>query len=155
MERIIKFKRYLHKIKLCIEMAIILCILISLTGCKGNNEKGVEKDIDYTICNGNNMPNELTEIIEEKKGEIFKLTYVTENYMYIAIGYGRQERSNLNVIIEELYMTDNAIYVETILKERCASPTDATPRVETQIITYPYIVIKCENYQLPVVFSID
>lgn len=141
----------MKKIKL-IMAALLLMLVFLLVGC-GKKEEAIKKDIDFTVCDKTRMPEELIEIIEEKKGKIFKLSYINNDYMYIAIGYGEHSKQNLNVVVEDLYLTDNAIYVETNLITEENSPTDGSVTGEPSM--YPYIVLKCEKYDLPVVFDID
>lgn len=132
--------------------ALLVMLLFSVSGC-GKKEESKRKNIEFTVCDETRMPQELLEIIEEKKAKIFKLTYVNNNYLYIAIGYGEHNRKNLNVVVEDLYLTDNAIYVETNLMTEEATGTNAV--AEGSASMYPYIVLKCEKYELPVVFDID
>ena len=47
---------------------------------------------------------------EERKAENFKLTYSDKQYLYICIGYGEQETGGYSIAVNELYLTDNAIY---------------------------------------------
>lgn len=132
--------------------ALLLVLLFSVTGC-GKEEESKRRDIEFTVCDDTRVPTELLEIINEKKSKIFKLTYVNNEYLYIAIGYGEHDRNNLNVVVEDLYVTDNAIYVDTNLFTNEMTPSDAV--AEGGASMYPYIVLKCEKYELPVVFDID
>jgi hypothetical protein len=123
-------------------------LLAALTGCeieKTSSEK--IKDLDYTICDESKLPQELKSIINEKKEEPFKLTYRTKDYLYIVVGYGAQDRTDLNVVMTELYLTDNAIFVDT----------DLTSAGDTQLadnlVTYPWIAVKCELYDVQVNFK--
>lgn len=129
-----------------------LLALNFVLGACGKKEKPARTDIDFTICDKTKMPQELVEIIEEKKTKEFKLSYLNNDYMYIVIGYGEKNRQNLSVVVDDLYMTDNAIYVETNLKTEEGKEADD---VAGDASMYPYIVIKCEKYDLPVVFDID
>lgn len=144
--------------------ALLVMLLFFVGGC-GEKKEGGRKDIEFTVCDETRMPQELLEIINEKKGKPFKLTYVNNNYLYIVIGYGEHDRKNLNVVVEDLYLTDKAIYVETnlltsdMLKvEETHSGSDAENSGEIAAGTpsmYPYIVLKCEKYELPVIFETD
>lgn len=129
----------------------LLILLCSLSAC-GKKEEEARKDIDFTVCDKTKLPEELVEIIEEKKHKVFKLSYINNDYMYIVIGYGEKNRQNLNVVVEDLYLTDNAIYVETnLITEEEKEDNQMTGGASM----YPYIVLKCEKYDLPVVFDID
>lgn len=132
--------------------AFMIMLLFSFAGCE-KKEESKRSDIDFTVCDDTRIPEELLEIINEKKSKIFKLTYINKDYLYIAIGYGEHDRNNLNVVVEDLYVTDNAIYVDTNLYTNEMTPSDAV--VSGDISMYPYIVLKCEKYELPVVFNID
>lgn len=122
-------------------------ILAALTGCKleETKEKKV-KDLDYTVCDESKLPKELVELIHEKKKEPFKLTYRTKDYLYIVVGYGAQDRTDLNVVMTELYLTENAIFVDTDM-----TSIDSTT-LEDNMVTYPWIAVKCELYDVQVNF---
>lgn len=123
-------------------------ILAALTGCRIEETKEKKiKDLDYTVCDESRLPAELCDIIREKKKEPFKLSYRTKDYLYIVVGYGAQDRRDLNVVLKELYLTENAIFVDTDM-------TSAENRtIEGNKVTYPWIAIKCELYDVEVNFK--
>ncbi len=134
-------------------LAFLLSIgLLFLTGCEKQPEEA-KKNVEFTVCDESKMPNELLEIINEKKDKIFKLSYINDNYLYIAVGYGEKNRQNYAVTIEDLYVTENAIYIDTALYTDETTPTDAIVKGTPSM--YPYIVVKCEKIDLPVVFNTD
>ena len=128
----------------------MLCVflLAVLTGCQfeESQEKKI-KDLDYTICDEGKLPVELKEIIMEKRKEPFKLTYRTKDYLYIVVGYGAQDRTDLNVVMKELYLTENAIFVDTDM----TSVENKT--LEENKVTYSWIAVKCELYDLEINFK--
>ena len=77
----------------------------------------------------------------------FKLTYADEGYLYICIGYGKQESGGYSVTVNDLYETENAVYVNTNLLGPKAGSTPATSP------SYPYIVLKVEFREKTVVFD--
>ena len=84
---------------------------------------------------------------EAKKESAFKLTYADEGYLYICVGYGKQESGGYSVTVNELYETDNAIYVNTnLLGPKAGSSPGTSP-------SYPYIVLKIEFRDKTVVFD--
>ena len=122
----------------------LLFFLLVFTSCGKETEEDKEK-LDFTICDEKQLPEELKELLEEKKQEVFKLTFSTKDYLYIVVGYGEQNRSNLDVVVEELSLGKNAIYVKTQLV--------GNEEEDKEIITYPVIVLKCPYMDLPVVFE--
>ena len=134
---------------------VLLFSMVLLVGCKEEKE-GVKKDIDFTVCARENLPEELFAIIEEKKDKVCKFTYTNGSFMYIVVCYGERERENLNVVVNDLFMTTNAIYIDTTLKTDVSGATTPTDYVASgEYSMYPYIVLKCEKYDVPVVFDID
>ena len=139
---------------------MLLCIFFTLsiimTSCGGKEEKK-KKDVDFTVCDESRIPDELKEIIDEKKKDVFKISYANNSYFYIAIGYGKVEQSDLRIVVNDLYVTDSALYVDTTLITDKASPGDADSdkSLSANGSMYPYIVIKCEKYDLPVIFNTD
>lgn len=140
-------------------MKRLLLIVLALgamffaTGCESDEKSTKKKKIDFTVCDESRMPNELLEIVNEKKEKVFKLSYINDNYLYIAVGYGERDRQDFSVIVEDLYVTDNAIYIDTEIYIEGNTPTDSL--AESKASMYPYIVIKCEKIDLPVVFDTD
>ena len=133
--------------------AFFIMLLFVALGCTDREGGKGHKRIDFTVCDESKMPRELLEIIEEKKEKVFKLTYVNNDYLYIAVGYGEHERANLNVVVKDLYLTSNAIYLDTNLYTNEMTPSDAVAFGGLSMC--PYIVLKCERYELPVVFNIN
>ena len=123
-------------------------VVLVLSGCTMLSEERVKlKDLDFTVLSEEKIPEELKTIIEEKKAEAFKLTYSDNEYLYICIGYGEQTTGGYSIAVNELYLTDNAVYVNTSLLGPAASEKS------TQVLTYPYIVIKTEYLDETVIFE--
>ena len=126
-------------------MMLLLCLL---TGCGvQTQDKERIKDLEFTVLDPENIPEELRNVLEEKKAEPFKVTYEDEGYMYICVGYGEQQTSGYSIIVKDLYLSANAVYVNTELLgpgngEETAAAT-----------TCPYIVLKLQDLEQPVVFE--
>ena len=83
---------------------------------------------------------------EKRKGE-FKLTYEEEGQLYLCIGYGEQKTSGYSIAVNELYLSENAIYFDTSL---------IGPSKEEQVaesVSYPCLVVRTEYVDKPVVFQ--
>ena len=132
---------------------IILCILAVVTsamlsGCTFLSEERIKlQDLDFTVLSEEKIPEELKTIIEEKKKEPFQITYTDKEYLYICSGYGEQATGGYSIAVNELYLTDTAVYVSTsLLGPESADKSNKTP-------TYPYIVIKTEYLDQTVIFE--
>lgn len=128
----------------------ILCSIMLCIFCSCNSEeisKNKLRDLDFTVVEQEDIPEELIKIIDEKKENPFKLSYANSNYLYIVEGYGKQQTGGYSIQINELYETDNAIYIHTTL----LGPSK-DEQIE-QAITYPYVVAKIEFLEKNVVFE--
>ena len=126
---------------------VIFLLTIQISGCEGNY-KGSEKglNLEYTVLGETKIPEEFLSQIEEKKAEKFELTYRDNEYLYIAKGFGEQKTSGSSISVTNLTCEDQTIYFESKLvipqeKENLNS-----------ISSFPYIVIKKELIDFPVVF---
>lgn len=119
-----------------------------MAGCNVSNEDGEKlRDLDFTVVKEGEIPKELADIIEGKKIQNFKLTYTDGENLYIVIGYGEQPTGGYSIAVNEIYLSKNAIYVDTNL----IGPSK--DENISQVLTYPYIVIKTENIDRSVVFQ--
>lgn len=123
-------------------------LAVVLSGCTMLGEERVKlQDLDFTVLGEEKIPEELLSIINEKKAESFKLTYSDKDYLYICIGYGEQATGGYSIAVNELYLTDSAIYVNTeLLGPDPAEKKNPTP-------SYPYIVIKTPYLDQTVIFE--
>ena len=130
--------------------ALGLVMLCLFTACaKEKNPMEKVKDLDFTVLAEDNIPQELKTVIEEKKANAFKVTYQDNCFLYICIGYGEQVSGGYSITVNDLYLTENAIYADTTLLG--PDPGDGTVKKDTQ--SYPYVVIKTEFIDKPVVFN--
>ena len=127
---------------------LLLCVAaFFLCSCSMSKEDGEKvQDLDFTVVEEKEVPPELLSMIEEKKTTAMKHTWTNEEYLYIIIGYGEQKTSGYSIAVEEFYLGKNAIYVDTSL----IGPSKEETVNET--LTYPYIVLKTEKREEPVVF---
>ena len=127
--------------------AILLFILLYLVNVFHNSHSDEVKlrDLDFTILEEELVPAELAAMIEERKAEAFKMTYSDNENLYICVGYGRQETGGYSIIVDHLYLTEEAVYVQTtMLGPDVSEKGNKTP-------SYPYIVIKTEYLDQPVI----
>ena len=133
--------------KICL-LVIASIMAVCFTACgKDTAEEQSRENLEFTVVSEDRLSDELKEILDQKKESAFKLTYADEGYLYICIGYGKQESGGYSVTVNDLYETENAIYVNTNLLGPKAGSTHATSP------SYPYIVLKVEFREKTVVFD--
>ena len=126
--------------------AVVLLTAMVLSGCQMiSSEKVKLRDLDFTIQSEDTTPKEVLNMVEEKKEEPFKFTFTDGENLYICIGYGKQDRGGYSITVDALYLTEDAIYVETTL----LGPAEGEKG--QKVASYPYIVIKTEALDQTVV----
>lgn len=127
-------------------LAILMACILS--GCSGQSQEPEKlSDLEFTVLDQEKIPEELVSVLEEKKSEPFKVTYEDEGYLYICVGYGEQKTSGYSITVEDLYLTENAVYVDTEL----LGPESGEEKAPA--VTCPYIVLKLEDPDKSVVFK--
>lgn len=129
---------------------ILCCILITLTfyGCKKEQSEVKKlKDLEFTVVEEADLPEELLTSINEKKSTPFKMTYSNDNYIYIVRGYGEQRSGGYSITADELFLAEDGIHFKTTL----IGP--GKDELVTQVITYPYIVVKTEFQDQKVIWD--
>lgn len=127
---------------------MIASSIICMAGCKSKDEEIKRlKDLEFTVVEDGDLPGELKEIIDEKKESPFKFQYSNNDYLYIAVGFGKQNSGGYSISVEDLYLTNNAVYIDTNL----IGPSQED--LVTQGVTYPYIVVKLELIDKKIVFE--
>lgn len=129
-------------------LGILVILGIQMQGCKIKivPEEQKQEEIPFVIVSEECIPKELASLIEKRKEQEIKLTYVDGNDRYLVIGYGKQETGGYSIYIKDLYKTENAIYVDTCLMGPKEQKVKNVP-------SYPVIVIQISEMGLPVVFK--
>lgn len=138
----------LKKLKKVLVIMTTVLAFMMLGGCGNTDDEDVKiKDLDFTVLKESEIPEDIMEIIEQKKSQEFKVTKASEPYTYIIVGYGKQKTSGYSIQVEELYLGEKAVYVNT---ELLGPSKDEAVKEEA---SYPYIVIKLEQREEPIVFE--
>lgn len=129
---------------------VLVSALCFLGGCREQKDP-LEKirDLEFTVLAEENIPEELKLVIDDKKSGSFKVTYQDGGFLYICIGYGEQVSGGYSISVNELYLTRNAVYFDTTL----SGPDPSDEAAKRNAPSYPYIVIKTEFVDKPVVFN--
>lgn len=144
----------MKKYRLLCSLATAL-FLLCLTGCTIQTKDGNEKikDLEFTVLAEDNIPEELKQIIEEKKENEFKITYQDNDFLYICVGYGRQDTGGYSITVNDLYLTGNAIYLDTNLIGPEPENRELYQAQNKESASYPYVVLKTEYLDKSVVFD--
>lgn len=122
--------------------------IAGLSGCSSSKDDGKKvRDLEFSVIGEPDIPQELKQIISEKQTSPFKLTYSDDKNLYITVGYGEQPTGGFSISVNELYLTENSIVIDTELK----GPEKGEPTGPEK--SYPYIVIRTEYLENPVVFQ--
>lgn len=134
------------KIKRAVCMPLFLLFLLTACGQEVSKTDKI-RELEYTVVGDvDTLPEEFRTQIEKEKQQVMKLSYLEEEYLYIAMGYGTKETGGYSVLVKELYESKNAICFRTELMG---------PRAEENLCrgkSYPYIVVKLERMELPIRF---
>lgn len=129
-------------------LAAAFVLLVSgVMGCaKEKTPEDKVADLEFTVVPAEDLPEELKRLIEEKKENEFKLSYSADGFLYIAAGFGTKETGGYSVNVKALYLTENAIVMDSDL---------IGPGQEedvSQAPSFPYIVIRTEDRPESIVF---
>ena len=128
----------------------ILPILIAglAAGCVSRyDEEQKLRDLDFTVLDREDEPEELSAMIEEEKEHPFRMVYADQGRLYIAEGYGGQPTTGYSVAVRELYETENTVCIHTNLM----GPEKGEDIRE--IATFPYVVVQLEYIDKEVIFD--
>lgn len=129
-------------------LAGLVAALFFTGGCKVSKDDGKKvRDLEFTVVGDMDVPAELKQIITEKAAQPFKLTFSDEQNLFIVVGYGPQTTGGYSIAVNALYLTSNSIVIDT---ELLGPEKGENPAPET---SYPYVVVKTENLENPVIFQ--
>lgn len=131
-----------------IEMTIVVACCLVLSGCAVEKVgEGKVRDVEFTVVDEADVPQEFLGRIEEAKEKEMKLSYGDAGYLYVARGYGVRETTGYSVEVEACYETEDSVRVKTGL----LGPEKGEEILDKE--TYPYVVIKMEYIEKPVVYD--
>ncbi len=140
------WKECMERLKYLWRVILVVMMTAVFAGCStgihlddihgGAGEK--VRDLEYTILSEERIPKELITLLEERKEEPFELTYSDKEFLYICIGYGRQEYSGHSIVVNDLFLGANGILVDTSL----IGPEAGKEKMNTP--QFPMIVMKTE-----------
>lgn len=139
-------RRIITRGKYFVWAVVLMWAIVSGCGLEKTDDRKLE-DLSYKILEEKEIPQEFLAVIEEKKEQMFKLTYTDEESLYIAVGYGVQQTGGYSISVNQCYLTQNAVYFDTTL----IGPSKGEQVNESK--SYPYLVIKTKYSDKNVVFQ--
>lgn len=121
-----------------IRWTAILLLGTVLTGCSFVSREEERTPVDYTVAAQEEIPEELMTMIENQKEQPFQMQYGDQTYLYLTVGYGKQDAGGYSIQVEEVSESEQEIHVTTKL----VGP-ETTEKI-SEGATYPYIVLKIE-----------
>ena len=130
-------------------LAALMVAGLQMQGCKFQiiPEEQERREVEFVLVSEECIPEAVKTIIETRKEEEMKLTYVDGKDRYIIIGYGKQNTGGYSIYVKDMYATENALYVDTCL----LGPPKESKKIE--VPSYPVIVLQIMEMGLPVVFK--
>lgn len=126
-------------------LVFLFCIL-SLAGCNKKESPEKTNTLDFTIVAGTDIPGDLQELILARQEEAFELTYTDNTYLYVVKGYGKQDNSSYNIVVNDFYQSEDCLVFDSEL-----FGPKSNEEVSSQP-SYPYVVLKTEFREEPVIF---
>ena len=127
----------------------LLCVLLLAllpAGCQFIRiEEGERTPLEYTIVKQEEIPEEISELMEQKKKKVFQMTYQVGDIRYLMKGYGEQLTGGYSIQVEEVSESENAVFCKT----RLIGPEKADAGSEP---SYPCIVLKIRETEKPIEF---
>ena len=116
------------------------CILVSaLIGCRiVDVSEGEAKEVDYTLLESDEIPEEVEKVLEKQGQEPFALAYESGGFLYLMKSYGLQNSGGYSIRVESLYATGQVVHVQTTLEG------PATREEQKGDSSCPTIVLKLE-----------
>lgn len=125
---------------------VFLCCNLLLTGCNYNEAPEKTNDLEFTVVSGTDIPTELQDLIAERQENSFELTFSDNSCLYVIKGYGKQASGGYSIVVHDFYQSGDQLVFDTeLFGPKKDEPVSDSP-------SYPYIVIKTEYRENPVVF---
>lgn len=123
--------------------AVLVLLAALLAGCAARTREPEKvSDLEFTVVCEDKLPQELLQMINEKKADRFELAFSDAGYTYFCRGYGMQQTGGYSIKVNALYRTKTGVVLDT----EFIGP-DKSENVP-QSPSYPYIVVKTEDVGL-------
>ena len=122
-----------------IAIILILTCVTAMTACGRAGAGGDNmENVDFTVVDRGDIPQQLSDTIEERREAEFEISANIDGYTYLAKGYGQQATGGYSIRVDELKSDGK----EMVFKTTLIGPSAG--EAVNKLATYPYIVIKTE-----------
>ncbi len=133
------------------QTALLMLLVLSVSGCSFRVFREQEgRDLDFTVTARSELPEEVEAVLDEQLGTSFQTACQYGDSLYLICGYPPQAAGGYSIRVNKLTATEDAIYFQAELVGAEASATEETTE-EGQ--SAPWIVVKTEYLDLPVIFE--
>lgn len=116
---------------------LCLAFLLTLCGCgTSRSGTGERAAVEFTVVPAEEVPQELSEILEKNKAREIRMTYQDGEELYLIRGYGEQKTGGYSISVAECSEDEENLYFLTQL----IGPED--PEGLSEDSSYPYLVAK-------------
>jgi len=116
---------------------LCLAFLLTLCGCgTSRSGTGERAAVEFTVVPAEEVPQELSEILEKNKAREIRMTYQDGEELYLIRGYGEQKTGGYSISVAECSEDEENLYFLTQL----IGPED--PEGLSEDPSYPYLVAK-------------
>lgn len=146
-------------------VAITLGFMLMLfSGCQVVDKEIPDGEpMKFTIVDEKRVPEKMEENIKEMIEKPFQITYLEGEWLYIAQGYGKQERTGYAIQIDRCMEGADGIWVKTTLLGPGSVEIEQDEEEQGNICMicmreggfskYPYVVWKTTKSKKPVIFE--
>ncbi len=116
-----------------------LCLIFLLTLCGCGASKSLSKEraaTEFTVVPAEEVPQELSEILEKNKAREMRMTYQDGEELYLIRGYGEQKTGGYSISVTECSEDEENLYFLTQL----IGPEQEEGLLEKP--SYPYLVAR-------------
>lgn len=119
---------------------LLFLLLFMLCGCGASRSASGERTaVEVTVVPAEEIPQELSEILEKNKAREIRMTYLDGEELYLIRGYGEQKTGGYSISVKECSEDGENLYFLTQLigPERTEGLSEEP--------SYPYLVAKTDR----------
>jgi len=133
--------------KWCRRGLIFVLLLGLLCSCNSMDRKTKGTEYSFAVVSAKDIPEELLRQINDQKQNPFQMSFLDENYLYVAVGYGEQNTGGYSIQVDSI--TDDGEKLQFVSHL-------IGPKEEENVrkkVSFPFIVIKMEKMDRDIIYQ--